>query len=147
LYQIARDLIPPAETTRKQTGSRALPPALKPLLLGNCPLGSRDYLEPLVGDRLTALDGQPVASAPQAVLGPLERLKLASQLVDAADINALLVEVRCVVGKVGARELVDRLEAQARELVHDSLPLRLEQLTCSSVIHEDPLIGGTYEPC
>jgi len=54
-------------------GSPALLPMLKALLLGDGALCRRDHLEPIVGDRLTAFDREPVVSASQAVLGALER--------------------------------------------------------------------------
>jgi len=54
-------------------GSPALLPMLKALLLGDGALCRWDHLEPIVGDRLTAFDREPVVSASQAVLGALER--------------------------------------------------------------------------
>src|SRR6476619_7842091 len=74
-------------------GSGPLPAVLEALLLGDGALGRRNHLEPLIGDRLAALDGEPVASVSQALLGPLDRRELVSKLVDAPHVDPRLVEV------------------------------------------------------
>jgi hypothetical protein len=73
---------------------------LEPLLLFGCPLGGRVCFQPLVGNRLSALDREAVGSLGEPPLRPLHRLELALQLLRESLVEIILSEIRRVVGEM-----------------------------------------------
>ena len=69
-------------------------------------LGRREDLEPLVGDRLSTLDRDPVRSRGEALLGSLDGGELFAEIVPQTLVELVLVEIGCEIRRV---ELIGRL--------------------------------------
>src|SRR4051794_21414636 len=81
-------------------GPRSADGPLIAVLLLDGTLRPRDHLETLVGDRLAALDRQPVGAVAQALLGALDRGKLLAQLLGQALVELLVEQFGRGVGRV-----------------------------------------------
>jgi len=109
-------------------------------LLVDRPLGGRQRLEALVGDRLAALDREPVRSGRKAGLGPLEGRKLLAEIVLQAFGELVLLEVGAEVRRVElVRFLAVVLVLEPAERPFDALALGLEELTCPVGVHRAQL--------
>ena len=76
------------------------PLALEPFLLRGSPLGRGKRLQPLVRDRIAALDREPVRPLGEPGLGALDRLELRPQLPAQAGVELVLGEIGRLVPEV-----------------------------------------------
>jgi hypothetical protein len=110
------------------------------LFLFHGALRRRNGLEPLVRNRLSALDGQPEGPVREALLGPLDSGERRAQVIRDAFVELFLVEVGSEVRRV---EIVVRLAVvvagAAPEGPLDSRALGRQQLPCPVGVHEESL--------
>jgi len=105
------------------------------LLVGR-QLGRRDRLEPLVRDRLPALDREAVRPRREAGLGPLHGGELLTEILREARVELVLVETGGEArGIVEVGPLVVLVAPEPRERVLDPLALGRQQLTCPIPVH------------
>lgn len=110
--------------------------ALECALLVDRALGRRCELEPLVRDRLAALDREAVRALREPRLGALDRSQLLAQVVAGPLVELRLVRLgREVRGVLPVGELAVSLDPGGRERALDALTLRVQQLACAVGIH------------
>src|SRR2546425_3636396 len=112
------------------------PAGLEPRLLLRDALGGRNRLEPLVRDRLPALDRETVRPLGEPPLRALDRLELGAEPLGEAEVQLLVVQLcRRIRGLVLIRQLagIDRAELGERPL--DPLALGAEKLPRPFGIH------------
>src|SRR5205823_10648734 len=110
-------------------------PASRPLFVDR-QLGRRESREPLVRNRLSALDREAVRSVDQALLGSLDGGELSTEIVLETLVELVLVEIGCEIRRV---VLVGRLAvilvAEPPERVVDPLALGGQELACPICVH------------
>ena len=123
-------------------GALGPPPALLVrFLFLDGPLGRRQGLEALIGDRLAALDGEAVRSGGETRFGTLERGKVFAQVLRETLVELVLVEVGSLIpGIVRVRRISGVLVGTLRKRTLDPLPLRVQQLTCPLRLHRTSLL-------
>ena len=106
-------------------------------------LGGRPRLEPLVRNRLPALDRQAVRARSESLLGALDRGQLVAQACFPALVELVLVEVGRLVAFLDVLVLrLTLVTPQPGELALDPPTLGGQQLTCAVGIHRSHLIRG-----
>src|SRR5260370_4165308 len=115
----------------------ALSAALVARLLFGRALGGRHGLEPFIGDRLPALDREPVRSLRKPFLRALERSQRDSPIVGETLVQFVVVQVRRLVGQVcvGRCRLIALARREPAEAVLDPLTLAGEQFAGAVGIH------------
>jgi hypothetical protein len=107
-------------------------PLVLPLLLCGA-VRPRDRLEPRIGDRLAALDREPVRALVQSLLRALDRLQLLAELLGDSLPELLVEQLGRGVGRmlVEVRQLGRVLAlGEAGERALDPCPLPGEEITC-----------------
>src|SRR6188472_1513438 len=114
-------------------------------LLFDGALGRRLRLQASVGNRLAALDRKPVGPVRQALLGPLHRCELVTQVLTQARVALVLVELAGLIAEVGVEvgQLAGVLRRQVGERLLDPRPLPLQERACSVGIHVYPVFPAT----
>ena len=122
-------------TLNSASSSWPIPRAPRPLFVSR-QLGGRQSLEPVVRNRLTALDRAAVGPGGQPLLGSLDRGELLAEIVCEALVELVLIEIRCQVRRVIlVRGLGVVLVPEPPESALDPLALGSQQLARPVSVH------------
>src|SRR3954470_14403601 len=147
------DGCPPVSDRTPRRGSAARELALPgsaaafeaPLLLGSA-FGRRDRLEPLVRNRLAALDREPVRTRVDAGLRALHCGELVQEPLAKAGLELVFIELTALVAEmlVDGRKLAVVPARLLGERPFDPLPLSAKKLACLLGVHEVTLPTRVY---
>src|SRR5437763_5025421 len=125
-----------SHAARKMRRFRSAAVVVARLLLDR-PLGPRDRLEAVVGNRLAALHRQAVGAEDQTLLGALDRGQLLAQAAGEPGVALLLEQLGAIVGHVlvGMGELLPGARSQLGQRLLEARALHGQQLGGALRVH------------